>query len=459
MVPAMPGRAPIVIRRLRDYLDRTLFLPTAAVRFSGWEGVVVLISFLALAAVLQLFRVGPSSSLNSLWAEDGQVFLNGALTHGFFDNVTTPYAEYLVVAPRLIGEIGAAVPLLDAPEAMNLAAVLVVAFSGVAVWFASAAHIRSAYLRVLLVALTILPPVSGNEMVASATNVAWFMAFAVFWLLLWRPATTWGAWLAGLMILATGLSTPAIFFFVPLAILRAIAIRNRRDALMVGSFALAVVIQLPVTALSSEQVSHPTWTDKILTTFLQRVVEGSVLGLDLGGSAWASWGWPFLIAITVAVTAYLAVLALRTSSGRLFTALAIATSVVMFLASGYMRSLGDVMVWPTGIHNSLGGRYAVIPTLLLISAALALVDSRERSGVARPLAAIATAAILLVPLVTSFTVSGRGGPPWKESVRQAAANCQAKHVSETRVFVAPEGWTMTISCNRLESADAAAPTR
>ncbi len=456
-------RAGPIIKRLREDLDRSVFLPSApdTVRFRGWEGSVALVSYLAVAAVLQLFRVGPSSALNSLWAEDGPIFLGGALTHDFFTAVTTTYAEYLVVIPRLIGEIGAIVPLHDAAVAMNLTAVLIVALSGLAVWFASAGHIHSVYLRALLVALTVLPPVAG-ETVASPANVAWHTTFAVFWLLLWRPATTWGACLSGLLILGTCLSTPAAFFFVPLALMRAVAIRDRRDALVVGAFVLAMAIQLPVTALSDERASTYLWTGNIITTFLQRVVDGAVLGLELGGSAWADWGWPFLIAITVAVTAYLVVLLLRAPSSRLFAGIAIATSVAMFLGSSYTRALGNAMTWPPGIHNNVGGRYALVPTLLLISAALALIDSRRRSSRGRPVAAIVATAVLLVSIVTSFDVNAatdRGGPPWEKSLRAATARCEGEERAEVPVFVAPEGWTMTVSCSRLVSTDGPEPTQ
>lgn len=458
----MRGRAATLTRRLRDNLDRSLFLPSppAALRFRGWEGAAVVASFLALAGALQIFRVGPSSAINSLWAEDGPIFLGGALTHGFVDNVTTPYAEYLVVLQRLLGEAGAAVPLHDAPVAMNLAAVLFVSLCGLAVWVAGAGHIRSPYLRALLVGLTVLCPVSSIEAVASATNASWYGAFAAFWLLLWRPATTWGACLGGLLVLVTGLSTPALFFFIPLAALRAIAIRDRRDALIVGAFALALAIQLPVTALSDEHVANPAFTVNTLTTFLQRVVDGSVFGLELGGSLWADMGWPFLIAIAVALTAYLVALALRASRSRLFAAVAILTGVVMFFASAYERALGDVMVWGEGFHSSIGGRYGIVPVLLLISAALALLDSRLRRGRGRPVLAVATAAVLLVALVTSFDVSvggGRGGPQWGNGLDQAAAACRAEHLTEAPVLIAPAGWSMTIACDRLESATGPAP--
>ena len=452
----MVGQAGDIVKRLRTALDRSLFLPSPAqtTRFRGWEGALLLVSFLALAAVLQLLRLGPSDALNSLWAEDGPVFLEGALSHGFLDAVTMTHAEYLVVVPRLIGEVGAAVPLDDAAVAMNLTSVLFIALCGLAVWFASAGHIHNPYLRALLVALTVLCPVSSIEAVVSPTNVAWYAAFAVFWLLLWRPATTWGASLSALMILATGLSTPATLFFAPIALMRAVAIRDRRDALIVGAFGLASVIQVRAMMVTSEEMFGDVWTESILTAFLQRIVDGSVLGLELGGSTWADWGWPFLIAISVGVMAYLIMLLLRVSSGRLVAAIAIASSVAIFLASSYTRALGDLIVWPTDVYNTFGGRYAVIPTLLLISAALALVDSHSRSSRGRSIAAIATAVVLLIPLVTSFDASGeigRGGPKWDDSLHTSTASCEAKNLAEVPVTISPEGWTVTVSCDSLVS--------
>jgi hypothetical protein len=443
-------------KQLRDMLNRVVFLPSPpeTLKFRGLEGGVVLISFVALAIVLQMLRIGPSSALNSLWAEDGPVFLEKAMTHDFLSALTTTWSEYLVVAQSLIGELATLAPLRDAPVVMNLTAALVVAFSGLAIWFASAAHIRSPFLRALLVALTVLVPVGSIETVVSPTNVSWYLAVAIFWLLLWRPATTSGAVLSAGLILIGGLSTPVVFFFIPIALLRAVAIRDRRDALIVGTFALATAAQL-LAVLNSPRISSDVWTSGIITTFLQRVVSGSVLGLELSGSIWTDWGWPFLIAITAAVVACLIVLAMRAASSRLFAAIAIATSVVMFLVSSYQRGLGG-MAWPVGVYGSIGARYTVVPTLLLIGAALALVDARRRASSGRPVAEMATVAVLLVPLVTSFGVSAgeaRGGPPWDDSLKAAAGSCEARGLAEIPVYVAPAGWTMNISCDRLIAAE------
>jgi hypothetical protein len=265
-----------------------------------------------------------------------------------------------------------------------------------------------------------------------------------------------GASLSAGLILLTGFSTPAIFFFVPIVLLRAVAIRDRRDALIVGSFALATVVQV-ITVLNSPHISSNVWTGGIITTFLQRVVSGSVLGLELSGSLWVDWGWPFLIAISAAVAACLVVLALRAST-RLVAAIAIATSMVMFLVSSYQRGLGG-MAWAVGVYGNIGARYTVVPTLLLVGAALALIDARRRGSSGRPVIEMATIAVLLVPLITSFAVEAgdaRGGPPWDDSLKAAAGSCEARHLDEIPVYTAPAGWTMNISCERLIAAEGGA---
>lgn len=453
----MRASAGTAIGRLRDRLDQSLFLPRqpGGLRLRGWEGALVLVCFFAFAMALQFLRAGPDDSIRGLFAEDGPVFLGGALDRGFFDSVTTPYAEYLVFFPRLISEGATLVPLRYAPQAMNLLAALLVAISALAVWVSSAGLVRSTYLRALLVALLLVPPAAGLETVVSATNVAWYTSYAVFWLLLWRPETTWGAALGAIMVLLGGLSSAATFFFLPLAVLRAVAIRDIRDGLIAGAYGLAFAIQLPVTLLSDEPAVH-TWTTNILTTFLQRVVSGSAIGLELSSEGWIEWGWPFLVAICVAVGAALVALAFRASSGRLFALIAVGTAVVMFLASGYQRSLGDVMVWPLDIATTVGGRYALIPALLIAAAAVVLADSRSRSKGAGPWIAGATGLVLMLAMVTSFGGNAhREMPSWSTSVRNGATLCHQRNISEATVFISPEGWSMTISCEHLESEYAA----
>jgi hypothetical protein len=461
----MQGRAGNLIRGLRARLDDSLFLssPSPTSALGRREGAVVLVALLALAAILQAFRVGASSALGAFWAEDGQIFFQGAISQGFFDAVTTPYAGYLVVVPRLIAEVGGLAPLGDAPAALALTAGVVVALSGLAVWQASAGHIRNPYLRAALVAATVLSPVASLEAVASGSYASWYMLFATFWILLWRPATTWGAGLAALFVFAAVLSNPGVWYFAPIVALRLLAARDRSDALILGAYGLGTAIQLPVNLTTTENVVEPVWTGDIFTAYLQRVVDGAVLGESLGGDAWAAWGWPFLIALVAAVVLGLAVgLARTTSSARYFAAIALPTSLGMFVISTYQRAVGTVMKWYPDLSSGLGGRYAIVPALLLISTALVLIDRplRPRRGPRRlPRLGIAAVIVLLVGVTTSFGVgdpAARGKPSWRDALEAAAATCPpepalTEPIPAPPVAGSPRGFVVYVPCDRLLS--------
>jgi hypothetical protein len=450
---------------LRARLEEQLFLaaPRRERRLGRGEAAVLLLALLVLAVVLQMLRMGPSEALDSLWAEDGQIFLQGGISNGFASTLTDTYAGYLVFVPRLIGEVGALVPLRDAAATMNLVAAALVALSGLAVWLGSGGLIRSPYLRGTLVALTVLAPVANLESVASAAYVPWFMLFASFWLLFWRPATTWGAALGGLFLLATGLSTPGVWFFAPVAALRAVAARDRRDALLLGGFAAGAAIQVPAIALNDEPQVDPVWTGDIWTAYLQRVLDGAALGERLGGVAWEQLGWGLLIALLVAAGAGFG-LGLRRSAppGRWLAAIAIPTSLVMWVFSAYQRAVATPMTWPDGVHFGAGGRYAIVPALLLVSAALALIEWSPRRPGSRPWLAAGAVALLLAGLAISFDVrepAGRGEPPWGETLRAAAPVCERDGLTEVRVDTSPPGFGVTVPCDELPAPAAAAPAR
>jgi hypothetical protein len=466
----MNGRTPGAVTHVRSRLDRWVFPVATPVKssFGRTEAGVVVAAVLALAVVLQVFRVGPSLSLNAFWAEDGTVFFQGALFESLPHAVTSTYAGYLVVVQRLFAEVGGLVPLEAAPAAVALTACVAVAVSGLAVWVASAGHIHNPYLRATLAAVTVLAPVASLEAIAAGSYAPWYMLFATFWLLLWRPETTLAATLAGLFILLTALSSPGVWYFAPIVLLRLLAARDRRDALILAGYGIGTAIQLPVTLASTEGTVTPVWTSDIWAAYAQRVVDGAVLGEDLGGQAWAAWGWPFLIALLAALGIGLVAGLLRTTpSARCFAALAIPTSIGMFAISTYQRAVGSVMMWQPDSHSGLGGRYAIVPALLLISVALVLIDrsALPRRGAARLSWLGVTAALVLgVGIVTSFSVGDsavRGTPSWDDALETAAATCPAEPpVSGPEptpaVASSPTGFVVYVPCNQLQSFNDAA---
>ena len=134
----MPAAARERVLALRRRLDDSLF-PDAeptSLPIGRAEAALLVGALLTLAVVAQLARLGFSASLNSLWAEDGQIFLQGALTHGL-DQIGAEYSGYIVLLPRLIAEAATLAPLRDAAAVVSILSALAIGLSGLAVWHAS----------------------------------------------------------------------------------------------------------------------------------------------------------------------------------------------------------------------------------------------------------------------------------------------------------------------------------
>ena len=448
------------IAAVRLRLNETLFRePPATAAGDRLPALLIGGGLFALAILLQMLRVGWSPSLHSLWAEDGAVYLSGAVHNGFGGSLFDTYATYLVFVPRLIAELADLFPLDDAPAVLTVLSCAVVALSGLIVWVASRGLIESPYLRGALALLIVLAPVGGLESTASAAYVPWYMLFATFWILLWRPQTALVALGAGVFALLTGMSSPGVWFFIPLALLRTLASRDGRDTLLLAGYWAGALVQLPVLILNDETAVTPQWTHDIWTDYLERVVAGALLGLRLAGKIWEQVGWAFLIVLlALAIVALVYGISRTSFSARLFALIAIPTSLVMFVVSVYQRAVGTEMIWPDGHYIESAGRYAIVPAMLLVSVAAVMLDRRSRrretEGRPRWLAYAAVAGALVVVAV-SFRVENvelRGAPPWEAALDHGAEVCATEAgATESPIPTSPPGWGLNVPCSQLTS--------
>ena len=188
-----------------------------------------LVSVIALAAgaVVLLLRIAGPSPLTTIWAEDRTVFLVQALaTPG---HLFASYAGYLQLLPRLIAQSVSFLPLPEAAAAFALAGAVIASAVALFVFYASAGHIHSVWLRGLLAAAVLLLPVAPLEIADSGVNTPWYLLFALFWACLWRPRGRGGMALAGLIGFLAGASTPLALALAPLLILRMAALRRVRE--------------------------------------------------------------------------------------------------------------------------------------------------------------------------------------------------------------------------------------
>jgi hypothetical protein len=427
-----------------------------------WERAGLLAAFLALGTVLALLRLGFSASVNTLWAEDGPIYLQGALTQGFFHDVFSPYAGYLVVVPRLVAEAATLVPLDQAAAAITIVSAFLAAVSAFAVWVGCGGHVRNPYLRLGLAAATLLSVTAGQETVLSAAYLPWYMLCGAFWLLFWRARTLGGALLGGLFLLATGLSTPGVWFFMPVALLRAATAKDARDGALLGPYFLGALVQIPV--MLAQQQGDSLWTSHIWTAFLQRVLLGGLLGEEISGSLWADLGWTLLIVSLVLFAVGFAWRLWRgPSPARWFGVLGVLTSVVMFVFSTYSREVGEYIYLRAGIDGAPSGRYVMVPALIFLSVVVVFVDSAVRdwgSSLKAYLAAAATVALIALAIATSYNLSEpsmRGRPYWDEALRDAATKCVSEREGTAGIPISPEPWGVQVPCEQVASYAEAGP--
>lgn len=403
--------------------------------------------------VVPVLRQVGASALETLWAEDGQVFLQSALSEAPTASIAGTYAGYLHLVPRLVAELGALLPLGQASEVFTVAANGVAAICALAVFVASRPHLRSLWIRALLAVSLVLVPTSGVEVLNNVANVQWYLLFASFWLLLWRPPTALGTLGASVLLVATALSAPLSLLLAPLALARLIVTPRDRTAVPLWLFGSALVVQLVAASSFSAQAGTPLRPTTMLLAYAQRVGAVAFLGQRIGGVLWArtGWLWPSVAAIGL-VAVFILGLTLGVRRTRGLVCVSGAYSLGFFVATTALRDNAEGMMWHQGFSHALGGRYTVVPLLLLYAMVAALFDGRPgraHDGVWRGLGGAVIMVFAVAVWVDFRTLNGRsGGPLWEEALVAAQATCPAD--ASASVPITPPGWAVQVPCHEFD---------
>jgi hypothetical protein len=183
-----------------------------------------------LGTFAQVIRLPGDTAHNTIWAEDGSVFLNQAINQGILHAFTTPYSGYLHMVPRLLTTIAALLPLQWAAAIFGIGSALVVSLLGLFLYRATTGHVVSPALRLVLTAMFVAIPVVGFETEANAANLHFYFDFVVIWALLWRPQSRIANGLSTAVCFLAAGSDPVTLFALPIAITRLLATRFRRGS-------------------------------------------------------------------------------------------------------------------------------------------------------------------------------------------------------------------------------------
>jgi hypothetical protein len=415
------------------------------------------LAVLSAGTLLHLARQRGVPVWNSLWAEDGRVFLTGAL-QDFPGTFLEQNGGYLHVVPRAIAGIVALLPVREAAAGMAVGSAAAIALIAAFVYAASSEVLESRSARLMLGATVLLVPIPGHELLANTTNLHFYLLFACFWALVWQAETAVALGARGVVVVATALSDPISALFLPLAIVAPAYRRSGRALAVSGLFLAGLVIQFAVIADSARpERNWPFRFGALPDVFSFRVTGGLLVGDRFLGDAWAAGGRGFaygaLLIVAVVITVLLVRSDRRTTA---FALIALGYAGLFFCVQLVGRGTGGI---DPEVHGTRldAARYVLLPFLLLTASIVALVDR----GYARRHAsrgwvwARRSALLWLVALVAvNYSVTGdrSRGPRWDRELGAARNVCATQGVRNVRVLVAPSPphvWYASVPCKRI----------
>ena len=424
-----------------------------------------------LLAAVALLRQSGVPATNTVWAEDAKIFYAQALNMPFGRALFHTYDGYAQLVPRLLAEVARGAPPARAAEVFALAGAIGFAVTACLVFHMSRGHIRAPAVRAVLVASMALLPVATSELLDNLVNLPWWLFFAAFWAFLWRPQTAAGRVAAATVCFLATASEPLVALFVPLAVVRALALRARREHAAAAGMVLGLVYEGIARLASGGKPFTPAALSGIGQDYAERV------GLSMLGGVRAS-GWLIGRRPTTAITVgallagavVVAGLRARRREARCFTVAAAAFSAVCFVVPVWLRGVSAVLSTSPLAEAS---RYQVVPLLLLISIALVAAGDLARptaEGATGPAHAgpvpsaaarrsrrgalavpVACAALLLPAWVADFRDANprSAGPVWPAQVARATAHCRDSHAATATLRIDPPGWKAVLVCRAL----------
>lgn len=436
----------------------------------GLVAVVVALAAAAIGFVGALARQRDVPRYRTVWAEDGAVFGECALTDPFPPAcLVMPYDGYLHVVPRTLAWIAASLP----PEwfSYSITAVAALALAACAFLVARAiAEGTSSPIAGLIagVSLSLVYP-AGAEVIGNVTNLPWVLfvasAAVLTCMLLGRPLGR----LDAALVLLTILSSPFGLVVVGVLALGLLLSSDRgrgRSRLLITATVLALV-QLAMAFLSPrDPVPHPPITGLTpIEWFIELVFVTGPFG---GRGLVPGWMVGILAAAILAVLAWRGYRPAGAASSRSSDRLGPWRPLLAMLTLG--AAAATVFAGATYLNRHVTARYDYVPAVAVVIAAVlgtalaARSWSRSEPAGGRRIdgsvvAVLVVATVLAVGFGSTFRVMTRAspGPSYPAVFREGARACEAgAEYAVIPISPLPAGsvtttWEMRIPCARIAS--------
>lgn len=427
--------------------------------------VVVPVLLGAVIAALGWLRLTPEVR-NTLWAEDGKVFLEEQYDRGVLGALFHDYAGYLHVVPRALVAVASHVASVDRfAVTVSILCVLVTAAVGAAVYVLTAGVLRSVVARVLLALVPTLLPLGPMEIQANAANLHWFLMFLMPFLLL-TPVKSWTKGIVlGVVALLCGLTEIQVVAFFPLFF---VGIRNRHRWPVIAGAVLGGAAQVVTTLMhprAPATVPHDSVADMVLGYIVQPFGGSWTWSMPTIGRLIAEHGIvvvvaPFVVAVLLVAAGFwlgmgkqrwtLASM-LWGSAGVWFGAVWLnPNEMLAFAHFDHAQWLG---IW-TFRYSASGSMYVIAAFVVLVDVFLA------RPALVVRVLGVVLALVVVWAFVANFAMdkaNRQNGPIWEQQVdsSQTDAACEAAPSGNATIQIAPgPQWAVTVPCALIDGGAA-----
>lgn len=438
-MPSEATSAKANLARLKSHVDR--LFPGDEVRPRTRRSLLWGIVAVALGSVVSLARTTGAGPFQTIWEEDARDLLTDALMQPGAFNLVKPYVGYFQIGPRILAEIAAFFPISWAAAILSIQAAIISALLALAVYVASGTHLRHPLARFMVAAPMLFSPTAENivsEIYNRPATLQFFIAYAMFWLILWVPATRAGRITQVATVAISAFSTFLVVIYIPLALLRLWTRRDRISLALVSLLSAGAALQVIGLAvgLTNRDFTTPKyqalWAVK---NFIFWAVPHSMLGWE---HAWMIGDDVFPIRANIILRVALAWLII---AGAVIIALRRLTRPLWLLAivaAAHSAALACMTIMANGMITQ---RYLLPVELLLFTALFALLipaGGPNRLRAHAPIALLACFVLVVSAFNYRHTNTWRNqGPIWTDQVKAAALSCRAPERREVAVRSGP----------------------
>jgi hypothetical protein len=392
---------------------------------------------------------------SSIYAEDGQIYLQDALDTGGLHNLFKTVAGYGDLPARAIAAVVSLFPVSLYPYAYGLFSGFVMLICTTLVYSSVAPIFQNRSLSLLFSSFLLILPIARFESIGNVTNLHFFFFTAstfVFIHFLCVKKSTYGQLF---FVFVSALSVPLCVFLFIFMLYRwrenSIYIKNPRMILNSPFFYLLIGSLLNLVISWGDTVARaPRNTNsflKISYLYFDRVVGSSFV--PFWGRV-SSDGNQILVSHTPITS-----LAIRMVISTLLM------GVLIFLVTRLdrnNRSIANFVIMSSLLYSFLIGyfynlepRYCIFPAYGLVFSFFMYLSSLEKRAISFYIGGLM---LLLILNSSSETESRKNSLDWKTQVALASTACQsATSKTQIPIRIAPfrpeSNWTLRISCDRL----------